>query len=119
MSAATQDPIRLAPAAARRSGEGGRRVYLALVSAVVVAAVAGIALSASSGTRGLRSIPPEQRAAVLSRTVEELREFCGAGHAAALADHCHELAAFAARFDECRGECEALVRPLLTPLPTR
>lgn len=69
--------------------------------------------------RGMRSVAPEQRAALLSRTVEDLRRFCGAGHAAALDEHCRDLAYFAAQFDECRGDCEALVRPFITPRPTR
>jgi hypothetical protein len=64
-------------------------------------------------------VAPDERTALLSRTVEDLRRFCGAGRPPDLEDHCRELASFASRFDECRGECEALVRPLITPTPTR
>jgi hypothetical protein len=51
--------------------------------------------------------------------VDELRRSCGEGRPEALRDHCRELASFAAQFDECRGECETLVRRDLTPVPTR
>ncbi len=73
----------------------------------------------SSGKRALRGLPDGQRRALLSRTVDELRGSCGEARAEALADHCRELASFAARFDECRGECEELVRRVLTPVPNR
>jgi hypothetical protein len=119
MSAGTHQPLRIVPSPGRRAFATGRRVYLVLVLAVVLASAAAIFTSLSSDRRGVRALAPEQRAALLSRTVDELREFCGAGHPAALHDHCHELAGFAAGFEECRGECETLVRPLLTPTPTR
>ena len=119
MSAATQEPLRLVPSPRRRAFATGWRVYLVLVLAVVLAAAVAIFASLGSDRRGVRGLSPEQRAALLSRTVDELREFCGAGHPAALDDHCRELARFAAGFEECRGECEALVRPFITPTPTR
>ena len=118
MSAATHEPLRIVPSPRRRAFATGRRVYLILVLAVVAASAVAIFTSLSD-RRGVRGLAPEQRAALLSRTVGELREFCGAGHPAALDDHCRELAGFAAGFEECRGECEALVRPFLTPTPTR
>jgi hypothetical protein len=119
MSAATQQPLRLVRPPRPSAFASGRRVYLVLVLAVVLAAAAAVLSSLSSERSGVRGLAPEQRAALLSRTVDELRQFCGAGHDAALADHCRELASFAAQFKECRGECETLVRPVLTPTPSR
>jgi len=52
-------------------------------------------------------------------TVDDLRQLCGEGRARGLEDHCRELASFAARFDECGGECEVLVRRELAPVPSR
>jgi hypothetical protein len=88
---------------------------MGVVAAVMVTVLAGLATERA----GLRRIPAEQRSALLSRTVDELRQFCGEGRPAALKDHCRELASFAAHFEECRGECEALTRRELTPVPTR
>jgi hypothetical protein len=119
MSAATQGRLRLVPSPRRPERDSEGRTYLWIVAAVALATLAAIASIATSGRRGLAGVPPEQRAALLSRTVDELRQFCGAGRAAALEDHCRELASFAARFEECSGECERLVRPYLTPTPTR
>jgi hypothetical protein len=117
MPAASPEPLRLVPFP-RPPANSGRRLYLAAVAAIGVATFAGLAWL-TSGRSTLREIAPEQRAALLSSTLDELRRFCGKGHAPALDDHCRELAAFAVRFDECRGDCEALVRPLVTPNPTR
>jgi hypothetical protein len=117
MPAAPQEPLRLVPLP-RPPATSRRRLYLAAVAAVGVATFAGLA-SLASGRNTLREVAPEQRAALLSSTLAELRQFCGKGHVATLDDHCRELASFAARFDECREGCEALVRPLVTPNPTR
>jgi hypothetical protein len=89
-------------------------VVLVLV-AVLAATIAGL----SSERRALRSLPYEQRLALLSRTVDELRQSCGADRPAALKGHCRELASFAGQFDECRGERAALVHCQLTPPPAR
>jgi hypothetical protein len=119
MSAATREPLRLVHAPGRRPAGARRGLQLAVVIAAVLAAVVALAVSMSSRARGLRALPAEERAALLSRTVDELRRFCGEGRPRALEEHCREQASFAAQFDECRGECETLVRPLLTPAPTR
>lgn len=74
---------------------------------------------ASSPRAALRKLPAERRAALLARTVGELRETCGEGRPGALRDHCRELASFAASFDECTGACVELVRRALAPEPTR
>ena len=99
-----------------RSGTGWLApAVVALAIAVLVAIVSGI----SSERTAIRALPGEQRLSVLSRTVDELRQFCGERPPEALKDHCRELASFAARFDECRDECESLVRRQLVPAPTR
>lgn len=102
----------------RPRGTGGR-LYLAAVITIAVATTVAFGWSIAAGRNAVRGIAPEQRVALLSRTLEELRQSCGEARAAALDDHCRELASFAAQFDECRGECEAQVRPLITPNPTR
>jgi hypothetical protein len=117
MRAASPEPLQLVRFP-RRPVTTGRRLHLAAVAAVGVATFAALAWL-SSGRSTLRDVAPEQRAALLSSTLDELRQFCGKGHASALDDHCRELATFAARFDECRAGCEALVRPFVTPNPTR
>jgi hypothetical protein len=89
------------------------------LAVALCAALLAFASSSASGRRALRALPPDERQAVLSRSVDELRQFCGAARPEALEDHCRELAAFAAQFDECRGDCEALARRQLAPTPTR
>jgi hypothetical protein len=88
---------------------------MATIAAAMIAVLAGLARE----RRALGELPADQRNALLSRTVDELRQFCGAGRPSGLRNHCRELASFAAQFEECRGECEALVRRELTPIPTR
>ena len=85
----------------------------------VVAILIALGSGPSSERKRLRALPDEQRSALLSRTVDDLRRFCGDGRPAALADHCRELAAFAEQFGECTGDCEALVHRQLAPAPTR
>ena len=89
------------------------------VALVIAAILVAVVWSPPSERKALRALPDEQRTALLARTVDELRLFCGEGRPAVLQDHCRELASFAAQFDGCRGDCEALVRHQLTPVPTR
>ena len=94
-----------------------------LVSAFVVLAIAvvlgAIIWAPSSQRRALRALPDQERLALLSRTVDDLRQYCGEGRPDALRDHCRDLASFAAQFDECSGACETLVHHELAPAPTR
>jgi hypothetical protein len=120
MSAAMHPTFRLLP------GEGRRRARTTtdwLVSGFVVLAIVAVLVAVVSGLseerRAIRALPDERRLAVLSRTVDELKQFCGGSRPEALRAHCHELASFASQFDECRGECEALVRRELAAAPTR
>jgi len=107
----------------RGHGQGrtrhGRDWLVPFVLVAIVAALVAIVPGFSSERRAIRAMPDEQRSALLSRTVDELRQLCGEARPDGLEGHCRELASFAARFDECRGECEALVHRQLAPNPTR
>lgn len=118
MSTAAPQPLRPIPLPRPPRG-AERRLYLAVVAVLAIATVLAMGWSIVSGPDTVRGLPLEQRAALLSRTLDELRHSCGNARGTALDAHCRELASFAARFDECRGECEALVRPLVVPNPTR
>ena len=107
------------------SGEASppaRRRLEWLVPALAVLAIGAALAWSNSGIpdrRAIRSLPEPQRLALLSRTVDELKRSCGEGRPDALKDHCRELASFASKFDECRGDCEALAHLQLAPVPTR
>lgn len=118
MSAAAPEPLRPIPFPRPPPTTEGR-LFLAVTVILAVGTVLALGWSIVSGRDTVRGLPLEQRAALLSRTLDELRQSCRNARGTALDDHCRELASFAARFDECRGECEALVRPLITPNPTR
>jgi hypothetical protein len=78
-----------------------------------------VTFRASAERRGMRSLPSDQRAALYSRLVNDLRDFCGATRADPLKEHCVELASVVAQLDECQGECIALTRRQLESVPTR
>jgi len=99
----------------RAHPKAGWLVPVLTVAAMIVA----FGSTPSSERRRLRALSDEQRSALLSRTVDDLRRFCGDGRPDALTGHCRELASFAAQFDECKGDCEALVHRQLAPVPTR
>ncbi len=122
MRAAASSPLRPLPEGHHRR-TGARRgtswALAALVAAALLALLLAIGAQRSSERRALRALPREERLALVSRSVDELRRLCGDGRPGALEDHCRELASFVAQLDECRGECQALVRQQLTPAPTR
>ena len=89
------------------------------VALAIIAALVAIVSNVWAEKQAILALPGEQRLAVLSRSVDELRQFCGPRGPAALKEHCRELASFAAQFDECRGECDLLVRRQLATAPTR
>ncbi len=103
----------------RRSRRGTAWLVSIALVVLVVAAILAITWGSSSRRSALRTIPPERHQALLSHEVDELREFCGEGRPQALDEHCREVAKFAAQFDECTGECNALVRRELSTAPTR
>lgn len=105
------------PGRARTAGRW-RRLWIGI--AVCAVAAAAVAYSEAAGRRRTaRSIPDEQRVAVFERTLDEVQRSCGGRPDGVLGEHCRELASFLSRFDECRGECEALVRGQLAAKPTR
>lgn len=112
-------PLRVVP---RRGGRAPRsRGWLApaALALALVAMLSLIGLGTSSERRRLRALPPQQRLAVLARTVEDLRASCEVGPQNAVREHCRELASFASLFDECDGECQRLVHVQLIPNATR
>jgi hypothetical protein len=112
--------LRLLDAGAQTESAGAarrRRPWVwAGVGAVAVTAI--ISANVIAGRRITRSIPAEQRTAIYARTLDELKQFCGAPPPG-LKGHCRELASFVSSLDECRAECEAIVRAQLAPNPTR
>ncbi len=121
MTGTTQGPFSLPPGEGLRRGRIHVRDWDSTVLLVVafLLLVILIASAVRSERAGVRELPGEQRSALFTRTVDELRQFCGDGRSSALDAHCRELAAFATQFDECKDECRALVRPHLAPRPTR
>ena len=113
--------LRLLRGGAERDGAraGSRRRRWAWVGLSLVAAIAIIAASMTAGSRAARSLPDDQRIAIYERTLYELKQSCGDLPPEPLNEHCRELASFVSQFDECRGECEAIVRRHLAPNPTR
>ena len=107
------------PGSARGHSRLYRQAGWLVLALAIVATLIALASASPSQRRSLRALPDEQRSVLLSRTVDDLRTFCGDGRPEALADHCRELASFAAQFDECAGECAALVHRELAPAPTR
>lgn len=121
MAGTAHGPFTLLPGLGRRrvrdrSGDWATYVVFAVaLVALLVAILSGV----RSRREGLRTLPAEARTTLFTHTLDELRQFCGAGRPEALEAHCRELASFAAQFDECTGDCAALVRPHLAPRPTR
>jgi hypothetical protein len=107
------------PIRARWPGRTGQPSLL--LSGLLVALLAGTWLiwSFGQGGRALRDLSPPERQAVYQRTTDDLRALCGPNHPKALQEHCRELAATVAPLPECDAACAELVRPILTPLPTR
>jgi hypothetical protein len=116
---AVNRPLRIVSGEVRPTAR--RRLEWLAPALAALAIVAALVWSNSGipARRAIRSLPETQRLALLSRTVDELKRSCGEDRPDALKDHCRELASFASRFDECRGECAALTHLQLAPAPTR
>ena len=100
-----------------RSGIG-RHFRFVMVLCVTGAMAFGY-WTVAAGRRAASSIPDEQRVAIVQRTFEGLKQTCGGQPRGFLQEHCRELASFLSQFEECRGECEAVVQSRLVPNPTR
>ncbi len=102
-----------------RARAGSRWLLWVGIGLGVVTAIAVAVATVRTGRRAVHAIPDDQRMAIYSRTLDDLKQLCGDRPPEALKDHCRELASFISQFDECRGECEAIVRNQLGPDPTR
>jgi hypothetical protein len=124
MKEETQTPFRLVTDVVRADPPSAPERTGWLVPSIVALGIAIpiVLLSVSPWSaerRAIRSLPDSQRLAILDRTIGEIRLSCAGDRPDALRNHCRELATFASRFDECRGECATLVRLQLAPVPTR
>lgn len=98
---------------------GIRRRFRVVVVLCVTGAIA-VGYWKVAGRRADDSLPGEQRNAIFQRSFDELTQTCGGHHPRGLLEeHCRELASFVSRFEDCREECEAVVRARLAPTPTR
>jgi hypothetical protein len=107
------------PTGALSSRRTGQPVLLLSGLLVTILAGAWLVWSFGQGGRALRNLPPPERQAVYERTIDDLRVLCAPSHPKALQEHCRELAATVAPLPECDAACVELVRPILTPVPTR
>ncbi len=95
-------------------------VPLLLVTlALAVAGVGWLVWVTTAPDRSLRGLPAAERRVVYERTMDDLRTLCGPDRSEALRPHCRDLAAVVAPLEECGPDCDALIRPILTPVPTR
>jgi hypothetical protein len=85
------------------------RLRLALLLAAAVAAVALWAWSASSDTRAVRQLPAPERAALVQRSRDNLREVC-AGAAGRPREFCRAQASLLLALPECGPACQAEAR---------
>jgi hypothetical protein len=92
---------------------------LAIALILAVGGVGWLVIETTAPGRSLRALPAAERRVVYERTMDDLHTLCGPGRAAALRDHCRELAELVAPLEECGPGCEAVIRPILTPAPTR
>jgi hypothetical protein len=100
------------------SRKGGSLLPISILVAFATLLVA-IAVKVGGERRAIRALPDAQRALVYTRTMDDLRAFCGENRLGALRDHCVNLSEFVAQFQECNSECEALVRSQRERHPTR
>jgi hypothetical protein len=92
---------------------------LMLVLVAVVLSVGVLVWQTTAPGRSLRALSAGERRIVYERTMDDLRTLCGPQHPEALREHCRELATLVAPMEECGSDCEAVIRPILTPVPTR
>jgi hypothetical protein len=92
---------------------------LLAILALVVGVVGWVVWETTAPGRSLRALPRAERQVVYQRTMDDLKTLCGPQRPVALREHCRELAELVAPLKECGPECEAVIRPILTPVPTR
>ncbi|HEX9401344.1 MAG TPA: hypothetical protein VF912_14640 [Anaeromyxobacter sp.] len=103
------------------AGDDRRRSFVreAVVLAIVLLALVASVWSSWGGERrAVVRLDPTTRAAVLARTLEDLRSVCLRPDAAHPASWCRQQAEFALAFDECDAACRAAAREVLR-VPTR
>lgn len=84
------------------------RLPVAVASGVALVALVLWFLTAPSAPATLRQLPPQQRAALVERTLENLRDVCGRPDRPR--DFCREQADLVLRLPECGPSCQALAR---------
>lgn len=84
------------------------RLPVAVAFGVALVALVLWFLTAPSAPATLRQLPPEQRAALVERTLENLRDVCGRPDRPR--DFCREQASLVLRLPECGPACQALAR---------
>ncbi len=89
-----------------------------MLAVVLVALVASVWGSWGGERRALARLDPPTRAALLARTLDDLRSVCLRPDATHPASWCRRQAEFALEFDTCDDACRAAVREVLR-VPTR
>ena len=92
---------------------------LAVALAALCAVVGFLVWQTTAPGRSLSSLGEAERRVLHARTMDDLRTLCRPAPPEALRAHCRELAELVTPLPECDAECQALVRPLLAPAPTR
>ena len=94
-------------------GKLGSLVKMGLVLAGIALAILLLMWSDGSEGRAIHSMPPSERQALLSRTLETLKSVC-AEPDTAMRDFCGSQARLALEFPECGEVCQGLARQQLS-----
>lgn len=87
----------------------GRRLALAGLALLVMALFGWALWLGQAPQRAIRSLPPEQRARLYERTIEELITLCEPPVAEGLLEHCQAQRSFVSEFPECKAECRDIL----------
>ena len=93
------------------------RLGWAVAGLATVAALGGAWAHATGEERGIRRLPPPERAALYQRTLDTLRSVCAGGRRNDLRALCRGQAELALLFPECDGACRATARERLRTNP--
>jgi hypothetical protein len=91
-------------------------VKIGLVLAGIAAAILLLMWSEGSERRAIRDMPPSERQALLSRTLENLKSVCGEPEDA-MRGFCGDQARLVLEFPECDEACQNLARRQLSRVP--